>query len=545
MIREHFWGPYPPALSRAEKLAAGCKRTPGAIILELGPGAIPFSQATHFVDREGSAPSPAIEALIAAENLADDPASSPAARYSAPRFSGLDLSHEALPFDDGEVDFLYARHVLEDLADPLNLLHEIARVAKAGYIETPSPVAELCRGVDGGSPPWRGYHHHRTICWVEDEPDNTDAVLHLVAKYPIIEHLSLDTIETWLDAGSGQEMPITLEYRLNEGPLNWNTYVFFDQGIDWKLHEHDVDMKVWDGTYEKLLNRGVKATLARNKRFAEKLEKLEKKKIAQPPPFPILPVEAIPSLLAKPLLPEVDWEAMLARDPATPHVESISPSPLPGMNVEVDPGMKAGEWRLERIDRPVVIEHYDIHRWPGALAQRWWAHDDGGLQVTADEVEGRNFSLFPSILVGGSWVGGRDLEDLVSTYSLRGVLSLDDHERRGHLPENQGLMVLAMPTPDDCNGRPATFWWRGIKFARGVLAKGRLMVACDTGKSRSAAMTYAILRCVLGMPPRLARERILRGIPESGPHPSWSSIQGYIQSIEAMIDGLSAAMEDF
>lgn len=261
MIREHFWGPYAPALARAEKLAAGCRRTPGAIILEIGPGAIPFSQATHFVDREGSASSPAVERLIAG---------AAAEEGSADRFLALDMSHEALPFADGEVDFLYARHVLEDLADPLNLLLEIARVAKAGYIETPSPVAELCRGVDGGSPRWRGYHHHRSICWVEADGPEGDQ-LHLVAKYPIIEHLDLDTVESWVDAGSDNVHPVSLEDRLNRGPLHWNTYVFFDQGLDWKLHEHDVDMKVWDGSYEKLLRRAIAASLERNKRFEKKL----------------------------------------------------------------------------------------------------------------------------------------------------------------------------------------------------------------------------------------------------------------------------------
>jgi hypothetical protein len=44
-------------------------------------------------------------------------------------------------------------HMLEDMYNPFPICAEMSRVAKAGYVETPSPVAELCRGVDGDKPP--------------------------------------------------------------------------------------------------------------------------------------------------------------------------------------------------------------------------------------------------------------------------------------------------------------------------------------------------------------------------------------------------------
>lgn len=51
-----------------------------------------------------------------------------------------------LPFRDKAVDFVILSHVLEHVPDPDQLLRELNRVAKAGYIETPSPLLEKVRG---------------------------------------------------------------------------------------------------------------------------------------------------------------------------------------------------------------------------------------------------------------------------------------------------------------------------------------------------------------------------------------------------------------
>lgn len=45
---------------------------------------------------------------------------------------------EALPFRDKSIDFVIASHVLEHVIDPGRAIDELMRVAKAGYIETPS-----------------------------------------------------------------------------------------------------------------------------------------------------------------------------------------------------------------------------------------------------------------------------------------------------------------------------------------------------------------------------------------------------------------------
>lgn len=51
-----------------------------------------------------------------------------------------------LPFKDKAFDFVIARHILEHLEQPDLFLKELGRVAKAGYIETPSSFSECLYG---------------------------------------------------------------------------------------------------------------------------------------------------------------------------------------------------------------------------------------------------------------------------------------------------------------------------------------------------------------------------------------------------------------
>ncbi len=135
----------------------------GARVLEIGPGDQPFPAATHLVDRKRWAA------------LADERS-----------FAAVDVEIEPLPFPDGHFDLVYCRHVVEDLHRPFLLLREMQRVARTGYVETPSPLTECTRGVDAdGQAAWRGYHHHHWLVWAHA------GRLKLLRKTIQLEHLEL------------------------------------------------------------------------------------------------------------------------------------------------------------------------------------------------------------------------------------------------------------------------------------------------------------------------------------------------------------------
>jgi hypothetical protein len=73
---------------------------------------------------------------------------------------------EPWPFPDGMFDFVLCTQTLEDLRDPIRVCREMARVGRAGYLETPSAATELTRGIE--SPLWCGWKHHRWLAWEED-----------------------------------------------------------------------------------------------------------------------------------------------------------------------------------------------------------------------------------------------------------------------------------------------------------------------------------------------------------------------------------------
>lgn len=187
-----YWEPQKPVI---DWLLARIK--PSDKVLEIGPGHAPFPRANEFVD------------LRELPNVPKD------------KTHNIDLNQTPLPYPDKAFDFIYCRHVIEDMHNPFMLLEEMQRVGKAGYIELPSPAAELCRGVDGNSPPFRGYHHHHYIGWTCGNE------LRLIAKYPIIEYLVFD-----------EE---ALASALREGPEHWNTHYLWEDKINWKHRRNGQD----------------------------------------------------------------------------------------------------------------------------------------------------------------------------------------------------------------------------------------------------------------------------------------------------------------
>lgn len=88
-------------------------------------------------------------------------------RFSSETWVQRDIcAREPLPFDDEQFDFVVCSHTLEDVRDPVWVCGELARVGKAGYIETPSRLEEQTFGLLG---PWVGWSHHHWLVEIADE----------------------------------------------------------------------------------------------------------------------------------------------------------------------------------------------------------------------------------------------------------------------------------------------------------------------------------------------------------------------------------------
>lgn len=222
-VRVHHLAPYAPAVRMAERAAVGRAR-----VVEIGPGRCPFPPATEFVDWM---PQPGLPGPVHC----------------------LDLNKDPLPFADKSIDFLYCRHVLADLYNPLHACREINRVARGGYIETPSPLAETCRGTDAGTPPppWRGCTHRRYLVWAEGQ------TLLFLPKLPLIEYLQF-----------GREEQIA--ELLNAGPLFWNTYFSWHGTLHARQLEHEqgFDLRVPGNNLGAQVVRALKQTVAHTVRLS-------------------------------------------------------------------------------------------------------------------------------------------------------------------------------------------------------------------------------------------------------------------------------------
>ena len=141
----------PASLERLER-----EIDPDSLLLDVGGWAKPLTRADWVIDvmpyetrgllgRDGTGPE----------------------RFSADTWIVRDIcDREPWPFADGQFDFAVCSHVLEDIRDPLYVCSELARVAKAGYVEVPSRLEEQSRGVQGD---WVGWGHHH---WIIERNEN-------------------------------------------------------------------------------------------------------------------------------------------------------------------------------------------------------------------------------------------------------------------------------------------------------------------------------------------------------------------------------------
>jgi hypothetical protein len=180
-IENVYWFPNPIILKH---LTSSCLERHLENILEIGPGVSPFPLAKKFIGYNEKV-----------EN-----------------YINIDLDKEKIPFKNKELDFTYCRHVLEDIQKPDDALYEIIRVSKNFYIETPSPLVEITKGVDARSFSnlYTGYIHHRFIIWSDFENET----VYILPKYGFIENALFLT----------DSLRKKINYILNNYPVYWNTY---------------------------------------------------------------------------------------------------------------------------------------------------------------------------------------------------------------------------------------------------------------------------------------------------------------------------------
>lgn len=223
-----FWGPNTLVMEWLKKEFSGGK------VLDVGPGHHPLTWATKAVD------------FAATINNAACPV------------DVCDFATNALPYSDKEFDFVYCRHVLEDMWNPFGICKEMSRVGRAGYIEMPSPICEIGRGVDGGSPPYRGYHHHRFLGWTVQNNKTNKPALMVASKYPFIEYLNFDEgrVDELLRKGDGRY---------------WNTYYLWDGEIDILHTQSPLNFDI-PTQYVKILDAAMAASMAATDKFFADME---------------------------------------------------------------------------------------------------------------------------------------------------------------------------------------------------------------------------------------------------------------------------------
>lgn len=173
----------------------------------------------------------------------------------------IDLDFDKIPYTDSFFNFAHCRHTLEDIQNPSNAFNEIVRVASQGYIETPSPLVEIMKGVDGKmyNFDYSGYCHHRYIVW-SDLKTNT---LYFLPKYPLVEYIHV-----------GDDLFKKFVYMLNHYSVYWNNYYVWNPDIPPKIfiYRNGVNMDIIDD-YHRIISNAIEKSIEYTNNFIQTLSK--------------------------------------------------------------------------------------------------------------------------------------------------------------------------------------------------------------------------------------------------------------------------------
>lgn len=239
-VKNKYWSPNTTIIKIIENL---CSTNNYVKNLEIGPGTVPFSLATDFIGCN--------------ENIVS--------------YIDIDIDKQLFPFENDTFNFVYCRHVLEDIQNPDFAIEEIFRMTKGGgYIETPSPLIESTKGVDGSvySGSYCGYIHHRYIVWSNIQKNE----IYFLPKYSCI----LDNILNINDNSKA-----FLYHLINNYPVYWNNYFVFDMNKKPSviMYKNGVNFNVKNGNfvqeYIALVSRAVNESIENTNYFVSKYKYLD------------------------------------------------------------------------------------------------------------------------------------------------------------------------------------------------------------------------------------------------------------------------------
>lgn len=187
LVINRYWKPNQSIIKIVENICLTNKYQKN---LEIGPGIVPFKLATDFIG----------------------------CNETIKTYVDVDIDKDQFPFENKTFDFIYCRHVLEDIQNSDFAIQEIFRLSKGGgYIETPSPLIEITKGVDANAftNSYCGYIHHRYIVWSSIERNE----IYFLPKYScILDHM----------LNINDESKYFLYHLINNYPVYWNNYFIYD-----------------------------------------------------------------------------------------------------------------------------------------------------------------------------------------------------------------------------------------------------------------------------------------------------------------------------
>lgn len=171
-------------LSNVERILSQIK--PSDVVLDIGGWAQPFRRANYVVDALPYETRGWYINIGLPASLGEGPE-----HFSRDTWIQRDIcARDPLPFVNKSIDYVICSHVLEDVRDPLWVCSEIVRIAKQGYIEVPSRIAEST--VDRKTA-IVGAYHHRWLVTIEDNKLTFEMKYHLIHRKGL--HLPAHTLE--------------------------------------------------------------------------------------------------------------------------------------------------------------------------------------------------------------------------------------------------------------------------------------------------------------------------------------------------------------